>query len=128
MATLRGALFIVIALGLIAFAATRGVEVFGSKNNRYVLPASAALAFERLDFGKMIRYRGQDGKTVQELLIQAAEIEVDPNNPAELLKIAGRKANPPDSVWTFTIDGQEQTAPAGDTPTKNGQQIEWRLE
>lgn len=128
MATVRGALFIVIALLLVAFAATRVTDVLGSQATKYVLPASAALAFERSDFGRTITYSGQDGKTVMELLMQAAEVEVDPNNPATLLQIAGRKANPPEKIWSYSIDGVEQTTSASETTTKNGQRIEWHLQ
>jgi hypothetical protein len=127
MGTLKGALFFVLAVIIVSFAAWSINERFGSHTLRYTLPASAAMAFERLDGGKTIKYKGQDGKTVLELLQQASKIEVDPVNPANVLRIAGKKVSPPETSWVFLIDSQEQSTPAGETTTKNGQLIEWQV-
>jgi hypothetical protein len=77
---------------------------------------------------KTITYKGEDGKTVIELLERDHRVEKRDSEYGTFVTTIDGIAQTDNSFWLYYIDGQAATVAGDKAVTKNGQTIEWRYE
>ena len=76
-----------------------------------------------------ITYQGVEGKDALELLKDSHDVEIKSFDFGDMVTaIDGQASDGTTNFWAFYVNGQQATVGAGDYETKNGDQIEWKLE
>lgn len=76
-----------------------------------------------------IKYQGVEGKTALELLKNSHTVTTKQFSFGEMVvAIDGVEPAPNEAYWAFYVNGSLAAVGAGSYVTKNGDQIEWRLE
>ena len=79
--------------------------------------------------GQEVSYEGQTGKTALEVLKSLAEVETKESSFGEfVVSINGVEADGMTKFWAFYVNGNLANEGAGTYQTKDGEQIEWRVE
>ncbi len=125
MDAVRGALLLIILIIVVVFTVIQGQELIGKNPyEKYVLPASVAIAFEEHQDGHSISYQGRDGYTVLQLLQRATDVQTFETN-ADWIYSINDFAVGPGGNWTYTINGEQFAAPPGQIRTSSGDSIVW---
>lgn len=85
-------------------------------------PTSSPTALATID------YPGQTGKTALELLNASHQVKSQTSSLGVLVQSIDGHASDNNHYWLFYINGVAATVGADQYQTKDGQQIEWRLE
>lgn len=80
--------------------------------------------------GKLVTYSGVDGQSALSLVKQYTTVETEEYTGIGeyVVSINGVKADSTNNFWGFYVNGEQAQVGAADYVTKNGDQIEWRLE
>ena len=76
-----------------------------------------------------VKYEGQDGRNALDLLRVFHQVETkDTSFGPQIMGIDGVVPDPSNSYWAFYINGKLADKGADQYVTKNGDQIEWKVE
>lgn len=75
-----------------------------------------------------VTYTGQQGKTALELLKGTADVKTESSEFGELVTEINGLDGGGEKYWIFYVDGEMAEVGAGEYKTKNGEQIEWKLQ
>jgi hypothetical protein len=80
--------------------------------------------------GKIVSYEGVEGQNALQLLksYTTTETEEFTGIGEYVTRINGLLADSTENYWSFYVNGETAQVGAGDYVTKDGDQIEWRLE
>ena len=111
---------------LVVLAALIGIGmVSGRYAQKLPSPAQKALGIKTT---KVISLRGQDGKTVLELLKEKHQVETtDSEYGVVVTSIDGTKQTD-SAIWIYYIDGTPMGESADKATTKTGQSVEYKYE
>lgn len=102
---------------------------FGQQRNTQPLNASLMRADERTSFSTedVVKYEGREGVDALTLLQEILPVEQD--NSGLVVSINGRRANSAKrEFWSFFVNGHMAPVGPADYITKNGDQIEWKIQ
>lgn len=106
--------------------------VLKQQNESTSRPQSSAQTTKSISYkngDKVISYEGQNGKTALEVLESVADIETQDSSVGKMVtSINGIKAETGKTYWAFYVDGAYANEGAGTFVTKDGQNIQWKLE
>jgi hypothetical protein len=119
--TARQGLTIAIILVLlcgISIAASRYAQKLPS-------PAQKALGIKTT---KVISYKGEEGKTVLEILKRDHKVDVSESEYGVVVHSIDGTAQTDSAIWVYYVDGTPAAESADKAVTKNSQTIEWKYE
>jgi uncharacterized membrane protein len=87
-------------------------------------------AEESLQVTQAVKYEGETGKTALAILKEKYNgVEIKDFSFGQMVTaIDGKKAEDGKNFWAFYVNGVQAQVGAGSYQTKNGEQIEWKLE
>src|SRR6266540_646303 len=116
--TLRQGIITAIFL-VILFGIGYGTSYYAAK-----LPSPAQKALG-ITTRKVLSYKGQDGKTVLELLKASHKVDVKDSQYGAVVSSIDDTPQTDTTIWVYYIDGIPAQEAADKAMTKNGQTIEW---
>jgi len=99
-------------------------------DNRFKPADNSGLNNKQIEANRafVINYQGQEGKSALELLKNQHQVETQPFGNDEFVQSINGIKPEPNQFWAFYVNGAQAQVGAGSYITKDGDQIEWKLE
>jgi len=111
---------------IITLAVLTGIAIAANHyEQRIQSPAQKALGIKTT---KTISYKGEDGKTVLELLQKNHKVDVRQSDYGAVVNSIDGTGQTDSAIWLYYIDGTPAAQAADKATTKTGQTIEWKYE
>ena len=124
----RQGIFVVIALAVMTIIAAGASRIAVYYPVASSSPSAASVKPATKSQVQTITYKGEEGKTVLELLQRSHKVEVQSGSFGTFVTSINGVAQTDNSAWLYYVDGNAGEVSSDKAVTNSGQTIEWRYE